>query len=218
MLMGCNGGRIAFAPAGLSYVGRVDSSLRSSPLRGAFSIQTGFANLSPAAERTVPYISYAHSREVNPDGRLSKIGELPVFSIGLATYAVRARLTPIVRPPYWLKLSLLIADWASLSLSISTVPQPVSSPEVGSFVNATEETMPNGRDRPSISSFVDVRGILPRSVTPRRVRREKNWSHYRFLIRHVMPWASMFCLSSLVISVTFVGIHSLQKLEQLAVS
>ncbi len=45
-----------------------------------------------------------------------------------------------------------------LSLSISTVPQPVFSPEVGCFVKATEEAMTNGRNRPSISSFVDARG------------------------------------------------------------
>ncbi len=47
---------IAFAPAGLSYVGRVDSSLRSSPLRGAYGVQTSFAGLSPASECAVPTV------------------------------------------------------------------------------------------------------------------------------------------------------------------
>jgi len=51
-----SGGRIAFAAAPLSYVGWVDSSLRSSPLRGACGVQTGFASLSPASECTVPTV------------------------------------------------------------------------------------------------------------------------------------------------------------------
>ena len=104
------------------------------------------------------YSSDTHSLEISPDYFLDGTS---AWDHSDFPTPLRTLLTPIVRPPYWLKLSRLIADWASTSLSISTVPQPVLSPVTGSFVKTTEKTSPNARNKPSMPLFINVRGILP---------------------------------------------------------